>query len=142
MLDLKLSFGSREADLALAMADLEADDSLKTAIIVSLFTDREADFDDELPAGETDRRGWCLDSTLTADGDKIGSKLWLITREKQTEPVRQIAQRYCEEALAWLMDDGYADAVEVQTSWPSRGLLGILVRVDGVDMNFNLAMEA
>lgn len=140
MIDIKLAFGDRQADLASLGYDLDTDDSIQTAIIVSLFTDREADATDELPAGETDRRGWCLDSTLT-DGDKIGSKLWLLQREKQTEHTRRRAEQYCREALQWLLDDGLVGSLEVVAEWSAPGLLGILVRYDEEETTFNTALE-
>lgn len=142
MLDLMLAWAEYEADLSSLGYDLETDDSLQTAAIVSLFTDREADSDDELPAGETDRRGWWADATLddAAEGSKIGSKLWLIRREKRTEPVRQRAEQYCREALQWLVDDGLVDTVGVLAEW-QESMLAIRVRLGNDEYDYTYPWE-
>lgn len=73
--------------------DLVAENTLRTAVILSLFLDRRADDDDVLPNGSNDRRGWWADTVAPmteygiggglASGDRIGSRLWLLSREKQ-----------------------------------------------------------
>jgi phage gp46-like protein len=98
-------------DLAILNNDLEAEEGLKTAILISLFTDRRVTAE-ELPPEERDRRGWWADA-LNADDDQIGSKLWLLKREKITTQVIAKFQQYCEEALQWLVDDGIAESVDV-----------------------------
>ncbi|QGY39317.1 hypothetical protein GM415_04010 [Pseudodesulfovibrio cashew] len=62
--------------------DLRVDDDrlatvsdLETAVVISLFSDHLADHDEELPARETDRRGWCLDHTLPTLQDGSGDAL-------------------------------------------------------------------
>lgn len=131
--DILLAFGALGADLQLAGGDLMTDDSLLTAVVVSLFTDRQAEPGDELPAGGTDRKGWWADATLpaTAAGgrDKIGSRLWLLGREKQLPAVLARAQAYAEEALAWLVEGGHVQAVSVSASAPARGVLLLSVRL-------------
>ena len=88
---LKLYFRSFGSDLSLSDTRLETSDNLQTSVLVSIFTDRQAPAGQELPAGETDRRGWCLDHTLpdtsAGTGDNIGSLLWLLRREKITGAV-------------------------------------------------------
>ena len=56
------------ADLALDGLGLASDGGLGTAVLLSLFTDRQAALDDVLPAGATDRRGWWGDVVPLADG--------------------------------------------------------------------------
>lgn len=101
-------------DLVVAGADLAADGGVRTAVLVSLLTDRRAAAG-ELPAGETDRRGWWGDS-LAADGDRIGSGLWLLGREARRPDVVRRAEGYAREALAWLVEDGAAERVDVAVS--------------------------
>jgi len=98
-------------DVTMEKNDLKLDDSLKTAVIISLFTDRRVTVD-ELPDGERDRRGWWADA-LNDDQDLIGSKLWTLKREKITQDVLDRAKKYCEEALQWLIDDQIAQGVTV-----------------------------
>lgn len=101
------------ADLALDGAALATDDGLRTAIIISLFTDARARDDDPLPA-EGDRRGWWGDALPQVAGDAIGSRLWLLAREKKLPSVVQRARDYAAEALAWLIADGIVRTVEVE----------------------------
>lgn len=133
-------------DIRQVGADLEGDPGLKTAVIVSLFTDARAASDDELPPGETDRRGWWGDLLAGGDGDRIGSRFWLLAREKQLPEVLAKAEEYAAEALQWLVDDGIAKAVEVSAEWVRRGLLGVRIVIskpdgDAVEFRFNHLWE-
>lgn len=127
--DVLLAFGALGTDLQLAGGDLLTDDGLLSAVIISLFTNRLADPGDELPAGEPERQGWWADATLPGGKDRIGSKLWLLRREKQLPTVVARAQEYAQEALAWIVDEGRANAVEVIADVPAQGVLRISVRL-------------
>lgn len=107
---------------------LAEDDGLQTAVIISLFTDRRADDADRLP-GADDKRGWWADAYAEIDGDKIGSRLWLLAREKQTQLVLVLAKAYAEEALAWLLEDGIARAVNVSAEIVREGVLGLGIEI-------------
>lgn len=98
------------ADLAVRDDDLAADDGLRTAVLLSLFTDRRAEADDKLPSGDGDRRGWWADQFMA---DPIGSRLWLLDRSKSLPEVVRDAEAYASEALAWFVEDGVADRVDV-----------------------------
>lgn len=133
MADILLAFGALGADLQLADGDLMRDDSLLTAVVISLFTDRQAEPGDELPAGGTDRKGWWGDATLPAlkvgGKDKIGSRLWLLKREAQLPVVLARIKEYGEEALSWLVADGHVKAVSVTATAPARGVWLLGVRI-------------
>lgn len=116
------------ADLVNTGNGLARDDTLATAIIVSLFTDARARPDDVLPSGESDRRGWVGDA-LAEDGDRIGSRLWLLRRAKQTEETRRRAIDYAREALAWIVKRGLARAIEVSAQWIAPGRLALAIAV-------------
>lgn len=103
---------------------LEVDDGLETAVIISLFTDRRAGPDDVLPSGD-DRRGWWGDAYAEVDGDLIGSRLWLLSREKQLQSVCQRAREYALESLQWMIEDGVASRVRVEAEIVSMGVLGL-----------------
>ena len=146
-MDLLLSFPdpAEKANFVLTNGQLSLDDSLYTAVLISLFTDRRAGDDDELPASETWRRGWWADS-LAQNGiykrDQIGSRLWLLMRCKATETTRQRAQDYCNEALAWLLEDKMAKTITVSASWidTTGGLLGLAIAItlpNGSAENYN-----
>lgn len=129
MTDIALVYDGGGFDLALAGDDLQTDGSLNTSIIISLFTDRRARSDDTLPGAEQDRRGWWADAYPVIEGDQIGSRLWLLSREKELAETLRRARDYAQEALAWLVDDGIAARVEVVASVPRRGVLGLAVDV-------------
>lgn len=101
--------------------DLATDQDLETAVIISLFTDRRARPNDPLE-DEEDRRGWWGDAQL-------GSRLYLLHREKQTEEVRKRAIEYASEALAWLVNDGVALSVKVEAAWVRAGMLVLSIEV-------------
>ena len=124
-------------DWSLSNGDLVTDNGLQTAVEISLLTDRQANADDVIPDGSTDRRGWWGDLPLpgeptNADGsstDPIGSRLWLLSRAKATPATALLAQDYCQEALQWLVDQGIAQQVLVETVWISDDKLGVTVDI-------------
>lgn len=129
MTDVALRWQVFGADLSVKNNDLETDDGLETAVIVSLFTDRRIEATDIIPDGSDDRRGWWGDSFPAITGDLIGSRLWLLSREKQLPIVLTRAEEYTREALQWLLDDRVSDRVDVTVEFVQRGFLGILVVV-------------
>ncbi|MFW5388004.1 MULTISPECIES: phage GP46 family protein [unclassified Yersinia (in: enterobacteria)] len=103
-------------------------DDLHTAILLSLFTDRLARIDDAIDGD--DRRGWWGDSgALSA----IGSRLWLLRREKLTTQVAIKAEDYAAEALAWLTEDRVVAAINTraQIIYPNTLLLIIAYQRPG-----------
>lgn len=117
------------ADLSVSARDLAADGGLTTAVILSLFTDRRAADGDTLPSGETDRRGWWGEIAPTLEGYPLGSRLWLLSREKETPETLRRAQYYAEEALAWLLAVGAASSVSVEATAPRRGVLALAITI-------------
>lgn len=103
---------------------LAAGNDLDTALIISLFTDREANADDVIPDGSTDRRGWWGDM---GQKYKIGSRLWLIERAKLTADLGPRAVGYVNEALQWMIDDGVAARVDATYAIQFPSLLGMQV---------------
>jgi len=83
------------------------------SVIISLFTWRRANPDDELPG--SNKYGWWGDTYATIANDRIGSRLWLLSRSKLTIETAQKAKEYAEEALQWLIDDGVVASVRVQS---------------------------
>lgn len=112
---------------------LDVERSLESVVLISLFTDRRAKEDDEIPdsregqhAITVDRRGWAGDY-LSEDGDRIGSRLWLLQREKQTEETRQRAIEYAREALTHLITDNIISEINVTAEWVGYGRLDMLI---------------
>jgi phage gp46-like protein len=121
-------------DMAVTGGDLAIDPGLRTAVVISLLTDRLADADADIPDGTADRRGWWADLPLdTPDAppapDLIGSLLWLLSREKQTPETARRAEHYAREALKWMIDDGVASSVDAAASFPRLGWILLLVTI-------------
>lgn len=99
------------------------DDDLRRSVFNSLFSWARADDSDELPADS--KEGWWGDAYADIEGDRFGSKLWLLSRSKVTSEVILLAQSYAEEALAWLVTDGIAKTVTVTAEESEPGALTI-----------------
>lgn len=115
-------------DIDLDAADLSTDEGLESALLISVFTDRVIDPGEALPVGEVSRRGWWGDTFATAD-DKIGSKLWLLDREKTLQSVVQKANEYLRECVQWLIDDKIAERVETLAEHVSFQQLDLYISV-------------
>ncbi len=128
-------------DIALDGPDLQADDTLQNAVILSLFCDARADAGDVLPVpGDTDLRGYWGDAYADVSGDSWGSKLWLLERAVCDQDTLDRAQQYAQEALQWMVDDGVAAEVTVTTSYPFPGrmrIAGEITKPDGTTVPFS-----
>jgi phage gp46-like protein len=128
MLALVLDPDSLAADLTVDDGTLRREDGLATAVAASLLSDRRARPDDPLPdPRRADRRGWWGDALADIEGDRWGSRLWLLSRARQSEETRRRAIEYAEEALAWLRDEGRVTAIAVTAEWAGRGVLALRV---------------
>lgn len=117
--DLALTWDSvlQGGKISMSSNDVVTSMSLVTPVIVSLFTDARAADDDALPDERNpDRRGWWGDSTNTAlIGDSVGSKLWLLEREKNEGAALIKAKIYIQDALKWMLNEGVAKSIDVVT---------------------------
>lgn len=92
---------------------------LATAMLISVFTDRQAEADDTIPDMTADPRGWWGD----LDEDyRIGSRIWLLTRAKMTPDLLVRAKDYLAEALQWLIDDGVVAKFDIVTEFVGNQL--------------------
>jgi phage gp46-like protein len=96
--------------------------------MVSLFTDRRIK-EDELEAPERDRKGWWGDIALENSDDQIGSRLWLLDRAKATENTRALVDQYVLECLQWLLDDGVAEEVNIESVLIPRSRIDFSVEI-------------
>ena len=126
MADIAIVWDQGCGSLQLNGADLLTDDSLLTAVLISLFTDRRALASDEIPDGTRDRRGWWGDSFRPRP---IGSRLWLLRREKTLASVISRARAYADEALGWLSQDGVASSVVCHAERVGHARLALSVRI-------------
>lgn len=129
MADVALAWNDFGADVIIQGGDLVADGGLATAVLISLFTDARAPQLSELPQGEKSLRGWWGDLSQRV----TGSLLWLIQREKVLPEVALRAQEYAQNALAWMIEDGVAEAVTVNAQ---------LVRPMGLQLRITITRGA
>lgn len=114
--------------------------ALRRAVVISLLTWRRAEPSD--PVDDSNLQGWWADSYPEQPNDRIGSRLWLLRRRSITAQTLRDAQRYCEEALQWLIDDGLVTAVQVQIARADTNRLTAHVQLqrpdgDPVDLNID-----
>lgn len=131
--DQPLSVNYNGVTLSLGMASTEP---LVRAVIISLFSWRRANADDDLPGNE--RMGWWGDTTATIPNDRIGSRLWLLDRSKITSTTIARAIEYAQEALAWLIADGVASDITVtaeRLGIDTVGMLCVITKPDGSQAN-------
>jgi phage gp46-like protein len=124
--DIALTWSSvlGNADLSLIDSDLASDRGLLTAALLSLFTDRRAEVDDTPPSGDpNDRRGWWADQFAVVQGDRFGSRLWLLDRAKRTNETVLRAKEYAQEALAWMLEDRVVERIDVTVETTDKALL-------------------
>lgn len=113
-------------DWTLAEGDLQTGQDLETACLVSLFSDRLATPDFVPTDGSNDLRGWWGNYYLTVP---IGSNLWQLERAKATRGNLGLAQSSTQAALQWLIDDGIAVSVIVNTQYITPTMMGIAIAI-------------
>lgn len=132
-------------DLVLFGFDIERDDGLETAVIISLFTDRRASAEQVPPEyPRDDLRGYWGDITNESATDQTGSLLWLLAREKQLPQTLSRAEQYCREALAWMIDDLVSTRIDVVASYISQGWMQLeidIYRPTGQSVRFQYNYE-
>jgi phage gp46-like protein len=107
--DVKLTVSDHGADLVLEGGDLALEGGLRTACLLSLFTDARAPDGSRTP-DETTQGGWWADTSDNA----WGSRMWLERASKAIPATRQRLAAAAEEGLRWLVDEGIAEAVHVE----------------------------
>lgn len=110
-MDIKIAPGANGVgDIAFNGGEIVTDDSLQTAVYLSLYT----------------HRGWWGDRTL-------GSNLYLLGREKFAPGIEKTAKGWAEEALAWLVDEGVAKTITATVERLPGGVLAIEIVIERVD---------
>lgn len=102
-------------DLKREGANLETDEGLEAAVLISIFTHRRSP-EDLLPAHMTDRKGWWGNSVARVRGDEVGSLLWVLSTRALTDELAAEAKAWLESCLSWMVADGVTDSVSVETS--------------------------
>lgn len=124
--------------LLLGDGTLDSTQELATAVIVALGTDRLAEVGDRLPdPDETDRRGWWGDYQAEQiwDGWPVGSRLWLLQREKIEGPGSRRGattvrvEQYIREAINPFIERRIGSHFEVEATRVDRQRIDALVRI-------------
>lgn len=134
-MDIRVTWNAEtmSGDWLLSGAGLDVTHQIPTAVAVALFTDRLAEADDPLPVEGGARRGWWGDTDAAAihGGWPIGSRLWLIVREKQTEATRRRAEDYIREAMDPLVEIGLLTSYDLVVGWFAFERLGAEITCRG-----------
>ena len=136
--DIRIIFdqATGTGDFAMAGADLEQGHELETAVLISLFTDAQADPGDIVP-DTIDPRGWWADTysaledptlPVIAD-DRIGSKIWQIFVRIKNQDTLNWLRDQIEKSLAWMLTDGVAASVSATTYSLGLGAVGATVKI-------------
>jgi len=129
MADIRTTWVGHIGAWQIEAGDLASDDGLQTAVIISLFTDALCSADEAASASAATRRGWWGDAYADVPGDLIGSRLWLLAREKRLPKVVERARQYAADALQWLVTDRVADSVEVQAEMVGTDTLALAIAI-------------
>ena len=143
MSDIALTLKNNCFDINLTNGDLEADNGLETAVAISLFTDKRVN-DEELPPLQLKKRGWWGDMFPEFDQDKIGSKLWILEREKRNTETLKKSEDYTREALAWMLEDSVADSIDIVSEYDENKFLIInisIARPENEDSRFSIVWD-
>jgi phage gp46-like protein len=86
---------------------------------------------------KNDRGGSWSDEFLSM----VGSRDWTLRRDKLTPQTLSLAKRFYEEALAWLVSEGYAKSIVVRV-WESKptvmSRVAIVTLIDGTQFEVEL----
>jgi phage gp46-like protein len=107
---------------------LYTDDSLRTMVLVALYTWRRGDPEDDVP-DVSDLKGWWGDSYPEVEGDQMGSKLWQLQGMNAGPTAIEFAKQEIAAALQFMLDDGIVDNVlaEIEISGTTlAGRIGLL----------------
>ncbi|MCY9805336.1 phage GP46 family protein [Vibrio scophthalmi] len=105
-------------------------EGMKHAVLQSIYNHGESTQNDRSRMSKNERGGTWSNDLLSI----VGSRDWTLQREKLTEQTLSLAKRFIEEALSWLIKQGYAKAIEVFV-WEEKpnqmGRSVIITLVDG-----------
>jgi phage gp46-like protein len=134
-------------DFAMSGSGLLLGNDLQTAVIISLFTDGQADPGDIVY--DTDPRGWWADTYAALEDpaltplpdDRTGSKLWQVFVRPRNQDTLNWLQDEVGKSLAWMLTDGVASSIEVQPLFTTSGGVGAIVTItaNGVPTVYDFA---
>ena len=98
--------------------DIKSQDFFDSAILVSIFGERRANEAEVLQSHM--RRGW-IGNEGTPDFE-IGSKIWIYEQARLTRSVLNGITTSARQSLQWLIDDGYASSIGVESVLTATGV--------------------
>ena len=111
MKDIQLiNIGGGYWEPSIGVNDVETVEGFETAIIVSIFTNARAD---ESEISDPLRRGGWWGNVLNPSEYELGSRNWMLEREKMTNRVTRDFQRYTTRCLNWLLQQQIINALNV-----------------------------
>lgn len=118
---MEISFKRRNGqrmDITISGGDVVLGDDLETAVSLSIFTNARAS-DPVLDINAlSQNQGWWGDVHRDSP---LGSLFWQYRRSKKTATVLELVRVTLKESLEWLVEDGVAESVLVQTKWDEYG---------------------
>jgi len=111
--------------------DFVLENGFNNAILISLMCERRAN-EAEVIAPQF-RRGWWGNETSDYDNFETGSKLWLLAQARATQSTLSRAINYTQDALQWMVDDGYAEQITVDGQYDN--LINLILLITFVRFN-------
>jgi phage gp46-like protein len=142
MSDISFIFDSDKghSDIQIVGGDFLLDDTLQTAVEISLFTDRRATtseiqtFQRGIQERQSRRGYWANFFKEFAQG----TGLWLLQREKKTQETLSRAKTFCNDSLNWMVQEGIVALVSTETSFDGAALVIVvsITKPDGQEAGF------
>jgi phage gp46-like protein len=118
----------RMYDLSVSNSALDSDESLKTAITVSLLSWARAQPGDVVPDAE-DLKGVWFDTYASVPGDRFGSRLWTLIGQPINSRLLAQFDELVREALQWMIDDGIIQDLQIVIEVVGPEMVGAKVGV-------------
>lgn len=110
-------------------APISSKEGMKHAILQSIYNNAESTQNDRARMDKDERGGCWSDELLSI----VGSRDWTLHREKLTAQTINLAKRFYEDALAWLVNDGYAKTIIIKVWEEKPTVMGRIATVTLVD---------
>ncbi|HTB47019.1 MAG TPA: phage GP46 family protein [Acetobacteraceae bacterium] len=138
-------------DLVMNGGDLQQGYELQTAVLISIFSDAQADPGDIVPDTNDPRGVWFdtyaayEDPTLPViANDRFGSKLWQAFVRIRNQDTLNWMRDELITCLSWMITDGVASAVDASPYYLSNGGIGarVMITANGVNTIYDYAWGA
>ncbi|MEZ8115178.1 phage GP46 family protein [Vibrio splendidus] len=119
-------------------APITSKEGMTHAVLQSIHNCAESTKNDRSRMSSSERGGVWSQEWI----DTVGSRDWTLNRAKLTDETLNLAQRFYEEALVWLIKQGHAKAVEVSVWRESPNQMGrsvLITLADGAKFDVPLS---